>query len=49
MWVSLKIDGIRTLTFNIGREFWRREATYSLCLRKVDFNKADSVTRGIQS
>jgi hypothetical protein len=39
----LKIRRIPTLiAFDSGKEFWRREATYMIGLRKADFNKADS-------
>jgi thiol-disulfide isomerase/thioredoxin len=46
MWNSLKIRRIPTLiAFDGGKEFWRREATYLIGLRKSDFKEADSTTR----
>ena len=42
LWNSLKIRRIPTLiAFDGGKEFWRREATYMIGLRKADFNEAD--------
>jgi thiol-disulfide isomerase/thioredoxin len=44
LWTSLKIRRIPTLiAFDDGKEFWRREATYMIGLRKADFNEADSI------
>lgn len=44
LWNSLKIRRIPTLiAFDGGKEFWRREATYMVGLRKADFNEADSI------
>ena len=44
LWNSLKIRRIPTLiAFDDGKEFWRREATYMIGLRKADFNDADSI------
>lgn len=43
IWNSLKIRRVPTLiVFDDGKEFWRREATYMIGLRKADFNEADS-------
>jgi thiol-disulfide isomerase/thioredoxin len=43
LWYSLKIRRIPTLiAFDGGKEFWRREATYMMGLRKADFNEADA-------
>jgi hypothetical protein len=39
----LKIRRILTLiAFHNGKEFWRREGTYGIGLRKADFKEADS-------
>jgi len=47
IWNSLKIRRIPTLiAFDGGKEFWRREATYMIGLRKADFNEADSTMKG---
>jgi thiol-disulfide isomerase/thioredoxin len=47
LWTSLKIRRIPTLiAFDGGKEFWRREATYMIGLRKADFNDADSNYEG---
>ena len=45
IWVSLKIRRIPTLIAfdGGGKEFWRREATYMIGLRKADFNEADLI------
>ena len=44
MWDSFKIRRIPTLiAFDGGKEFWRREATYLIGLRKADFDEADSI------
>jgi thiol-disulfide isomerase/thioredoxin len=46
MWTSLKIKRIPTLiAFDAGKEFWRREATYMIGLRKPDFKEADSTMK----
>jgi len=46
MWNSLKVRRIPTLiAFDGGREFWRKEATYMIGLRKADFNEADSTMK----
>ena len=46
IWNSLKIRRIPTLIgFDNGKEFWRREATYMIGLRKADFKKADSTLK----
>jgi thiol-disulfide isomerase/thioredoxin len=43
LWTSLNIRRIPTIiAFHNGREFWRREATYMIGLRKADFKEADS-------
>jgi hypothetical protein len=40
----LKLRRIPTIiAFDNGKEFWRREATYMIGLRKADFNEADSI------
>ena len=42
LWTSLKIRRIPTLiAFLNGKEFWRREATYMIGLRKADFKEID--------
>ena len=46
IWSLLKIKRIPTLiAFDGGKEFWRREATYMIGLRKADFNEADSIIK----
>ncbi len=46
LWTSLKIRRIPTLiAFHNGKEFWRREATYMIGLRKADFKEADSTMK----
>ena len=46
LWTSLSINRIPTLiAFHNGKEFWRREATYMIGLRKVDFKEADSTMK----
>jgi thiol-disulfide isomerase/thioredoxin len=46
LWTSLNIKRIPTLiVFDNGKEFWRREATYMIGLRKADFNEADSTVK----
>jgi thiol-disulfide isomerase/thioredoxin len=46
LWNSLNIRRIPTLiAFDAGKEFWRREATYMIGLRKVDFKEADSTMK----
>jgi thiol-disulfide isomerase/thioredoxin len=46
IWNSLKIRRIPTLiAFDSGKEFWRKEATYMIGLRKFDFNEADSTMK----
>ena len=42
LWTSLNIRRIPTIiAFDNGKEFWRREATYMIGLRKADFKEAD--------
>jgi thiol-disulfide isomerase/thioredoxin len=44
VWNSLNIRRIPTLiAFDGGKEFWRKEATYLIGLRKADFKEADSI------
>jgi thiol-disulfide isomerase/thioredoxin len=44
IWSFLKIKRVPALiAFDGGKEFWRREATYMIGLRKADFNEADSI------
>ena len=44
IWTSLKIRRVPTvIAFDGGKEFWRREATYMIGLRKANFNEADSI------
>ena len=44
MWNFFNIRRIPTLiAFDGGKEFWRREATYIIGLKKADFNEADSI------
>jgi thiol-disulfide isomerase/thioredoxin len=46
LWTSLKIRRIPTLiAFDAGKEFWRREATYMIGLRKTNFEEADSAMK----
>jgi thiol-disulfide isomerase/thioredoxin len=46
LWTSLNIRRIPTLiAFDNGKEFWRKEATYMIGLRKADFKKADSTMK----
>jgi thiol-disulfide isomerase/thioredoxin len=43
LWTSLNIRRIPTIiAFYNGKEFWRKEATYMIGLRKADFKEADS-------
>jgi len=45
-WNSLKIRRIPTLiAFDGGKEFWRREATYMIGLRKAHFDEADLIMK----
>jgi thiol-disulfide isomerase/thioredoxin len=42
LWTSLNIRRIPTIiAFDNGKEFWRREATYMIGIRKADFKEAD--------
>jgi thiol-disulfide isomerase/thioredoxin len=46
LWTSLNIRRIPTLiAFDNGKEFWRKEATYMIGLRKADFKEADSTMK----
>ena len=46
LWTSLNIRRIPTLiAFEAGKEFWRRDATYMIGLRKADFKEADSIMK----
>jgi hypothetical protein len=42
----LNIRRIPTLiAFDAGNEFWRRDATYMIGIRKADFKEADSTMK----
>ena len=46
LWTSLNIRRIPTLiAFDKGKEFWRREGTYMIGLRKADFKETDSAMK----
>jgi thiol-disulfide isomerase/thioredoxin len=46
LWTSLNIRRIPTLiAYDKGKEFWRKEATYMIGLRKADFKEADSTMK----